>query len=191
MENHRVRIRCLDALDTRKEKREREWAGVVKGMMLIQKTFEMKPNGFRIEWGAVVEADAGPQMEAIGETTFLDGPGLREGRFDLEGAGSESNEPIVNVRGNSKVIKRRGGLGIQRLWFGELTDNKNIVRDGLNALAGAEGYDEAEAEQESSQAMRYPICHCPRGFRSRRVAVQEWVRVIFGEPAFRGSRGIR
>ena len=79
------------------EGREGEGAGVVVRMLRIEHPVEGELHRVGVERRAVMEAHAVAEVERVGQPVLGNVPGLGEQRLDVEGAGFESCQAVVNV----------------------------------------------------------------------------------------------
>ncbi len=159
VENDRSRVGGFGPLDGAEEEGQREGAGVVLGVLVVQHAVEVELDRFGVERRAVVELDALAEREGVGLAVRGNLPLLGQRRFDLQRAAAEPDEAVVEVHQDAEIVGRGDRVGVQRLRLGDLADDEDIVGDLRRRWRDAD----CRKHQERA-AGRFPAvfpCHGP------------------------------
>ncbi len=95
-----------------------------------------------------MEGNAFTQLEGVDGAVLADLPRFGKGGFYIERTVLKPHQPVVDVHQNAKVVDRRDRMRIERLGFGDLTDNKGVFI-GPFTLPRAEGKSGSDRQDES------------------------------------------
>jgi hypothetical protein len=121
-------VERLDALDRREEEGERERAGVVERVVLVEHALEGEDDGLGVELGAVVEGHPLAQAEGVDGAILGDLPLGGERGLDLEGAVGKADEAVVEVDRDAEVVGGGHRMRVERLGLGDLADDEDPGR---------------------------------------------------------------
>ena len=159
VEDDRSRIGGFGSFDGAEEEGEREGAGVVLRVLVVQHAVEVELDRLGIERRAVVELDALPEREGVGLAVRGNLPLLGQRRFDLQRAAAEPDEAVIEVHQDTEIVGRRDRVRVQRLRLRDLADDQDIVGDLRRCGRRAE-----RREHQERAARRFPAvlpCHGP------------------------------
>jgi len=136
---------------------QRERAGVVVGVVLVQHPVEIELHRFGVERRAVVEGDALAQGEGVFCSVVRDRPFRRQRRCHFERALLVLQETLVEVHEDAEVVNCGR---VERLGLGDLAHHQHAGR-GLGGGRGREarGHQGAHGGREQAPAGSFEGLH--------------------------------
>ena len=135
-------------LDGREEEGERERAGAVERMALVEHPVEGELDRLGIERRPVVELDALAKVEGVGQAVVGDVPGLRQRRLGLQRAVLIADQAVIHVHQDAEVVDRGVDARVERLRLRDLSHDQDV---GRRLRLGRQAGGDADGEREPGE----------------------------------------